>query len=141
MTWTSHLTIGFCLARFHNTDLILTLIGSITPDIIEMLMRPLYKYSYKAYLYHRGLSHSLVLFTVLTALAYKTPVFDLFLSIVLCHLFPDSLNATGVPIWNAKSKYLTLFGGVVRNFTVWEFAVAGAICLFLFFSKPISGVM
>jgi len=126
MIWPSHALIGFALAKGMGLNLPMCLLGSLFPDFVEIVS--------KKALVHRGISHSIVLWTVGLLASWHTPFMPFFLSACVAHLLPDSLNAMGVPVWDGVAgRRLTLFFGRLRNKTIAELIVTG-ILAFTFYA-------
>jgi len=126
MIWPSHALIGFALAKGMGLNLPMCLLGSLFPDFVEIVSRQA--------LVHRGISHSIVLWTVGLLASWHTPFMPFFLSACVAHLLPDSLNAMGVPVWDGVAgRRLTLFFGRLRNKTIAELIVTG-ILAFTFYA-------
>ena len=126
MIWPCHAAIGFSLAQGMQLNLPMCILGSLFPDFVEIMSRRV--------LVHRGISHSIVLWTVGLLASWNTPFMPFFLSACCAHLLPDSLNAMGVPVWDGVAgRRLTLFFGRLRNRTLAEILVTG-ILAFVFFA-------
>ncbi len=124
MTWPSHILVGIALAKGFGLPVPLVVLGSIAPDLVEMTVRPFLGTSQKSYIRHRSFTHSLALSAGGLFLFEGTGVFPFFVGMLFGHLMLDSLNATGVPVWDGSQRRITLFGGKVRNKTVTEYVIA-----------------
>ena len=124
MTWASHILVGASVAKIFGLNYVLTTLGAILPDLIEMFPKRMT---------HRGISHSVAISLVSLVLLWKTPLRDAWIGVVLGHLLPDALTMTGVPILDEKSRRLTIFGGKLRTASPGEFVVTGIIAFIAFF--------
>jgi inner membrane protein len=120
MTWISHLAVGSGIGYVFNLNLVAISVGSILPDLLEMV--------YPAHLKHRGVSHSFALHAICLALFWAiAPMRDLWLGVILGHLVCDSLTPQGIPVLSEQGYKLTFFGGRIRTGSIPEFALAGFI--------------
>ena len=136
MTWPSHILVGLALAKGFDISVPLVVVGSITPDLIEMTVRPFHGKKDKSYLRHRSYTHSLALWAAGFFLFQGTCLMPFFAGVLFCHLMLDALNATGVPVWDGSQRRVTIFGGKVRNKTMAEYVIAGLIAWAVFVIAP-----
>jgi inner membrane protein len=88
-------------------------LGAVLPDLVEMV--PGLK------LKHRGMSHSLMLHGVCLILFWNVPYFrDVWLGVLIGHLFCDALTVSGIPMAGETGMRATLFGGKIRTGTMGE---------------------
>lgn len=125
MTWISHIAVGTATAKFFGFNYYLAAFGSILPDLAERLL--------PGKVAHRGLTHSLALWSITLFLTWNQPQMRaVILGVCVGHLLMDSLTVTGVPVFDENSKSLTLFGGKIRTGKPGEYIIAGAIALIAF---------
>ncbi len=125
MTWISHIAVGTATAKFFGFNYYLAAFGSILPDLAERLL--------PGKVAHRGLTHSLALWSITLFLTWNQPQMRaVILGVCVGHLLMDSLTVTGVPVFDENSKSLTLFGGKIRTGKPGEYIIAGLIALVAF---------
>ncbi|MEM7827860.1 MAG: hypothetical protein QW561_00815 [Candidatus Aenigmatarchaeota archaeon] len=124
MTWASHIIVGGATAKVFGLNYILTTLGSILPDLAEVVT--------PKHVPHRGITHSVALWLAALPLLWSTPVRDCILGVVIGHLLMDSLTVMGVPILDENSRHITLFGGRIRTASAGEFAISGIIAFIAF---------
>jgi len=123
MMWVSHIAVGTSIAKVFGLNYILTMVGSILPDLVEFFSKKLR---------HRGVSHSIIISSLMMVAFWMTPVRDVWIGVMFAHLFMDSLTVTGIPLWGDKGMRVTLFGGRLRTGSVMEFVISGLVVLFTF---------
>lgn len=124
MTWASHIIVGSATAKVFGLNYILTTLGSILPDLAEMIT--------PKHIQHRGVTHSIALWLAALPLLWSTPLRDCILGVVIGHLLMDSLTVMGVPVFDENSRRITIFGGRLRTASAGEFAVSGIIAFIAF---------
>lgn len=123
MTWASHIMVGAAISKVFGLNYMLTTLGSILPDLVEMLSKKMS---------HRGISHSVVISLVALVLLWSTPIRDAWIGVVFGHLVMDSLTMMGVPLLDERSRRITIFGGKLRTGSPGEFVVSGIIAFVAF---------
>lgn len=131
MTWASHILVGASISKTFGLNYVLTTLGSILPDLVEMLSKRME---------HRGISHSVSISLTALVLLWPTPVRDVWIGVVFGHLFMDALTIMGVPVLDERSRRLTIFGGKLRTGTAGEFVVSGIIAFVSFVILNSGGV-
>ena len=117
MTWISHIAVGTATAKFFGFNYYLAAFGSILPDLAERLL--------PGKVAHRGLTHSLALWSITLFLTWNQPQMRaVILGVCIGHLLMDALTVTGVPVFDENSKSLTLFGGKIRTGKPGEYIIA-----------------
>jgi membrane-bound metal-dependent hydrolase YbcI (DUF457 family) len=124
MTWATHIIVGSATAKIFGLNYILTTLGSILPDLVEMVTPKRVQ--------HRGVTHSLALWVAALVLLWFTPMRDCLIGVVFGHLLMDSLTVMGVPILDENSRRITIFGGRIRTASAGEFAISGIIAFIAF---------
>lgn len=122
MTWVSHILVGSSAGKIAGYGYVLSAFGSVLPDLIEYIIPTK----------HRGISHSLAMWLILFAIGWITGIEQIraiLLGVLIGHLLMDSLTITGVPFWDEKGRYVTLFGGKLRTGTAGEYAIAIVIAI------------
>lgn len=123
MTWASHIMVGSATAKVFGLNYMLTTLGSVLPDLVEMLSKNMT---------HRGISHSVAIYLAVLVLLWSTPLRDCFVGVVIGHLLMDSLTMMGVPVIDERSRRITIFGGKLRTGSAGEFVVSGLIAFVAF---------
>lgn len=123
MTWPTHIVTGAALAKMFGLNYTLVVIGSLLPDLVELL---------STRLQHRGISHSVGIALVALVLFWNTPLRDAWIGVVFGHLFMDALTMMGVPVLDERSRRLTIFGGKLRTGSSGEYVLAGIIAFVVF---------
>lgn len=132
MTWASHLTVGYALARVTGMNPIAVGIGAILPDLVEKVA--------PQHLRHRGISHSLALHAVLLTLFASIPLLrEAWIGVIVAHLLCDALSPTGIPVFLEGGRNLVLFGGRLRVGSPMELALAAGILLLVIVVQPGGG--
>ncbi len=125
MTWASHVIVGSAAAKVFGLNYFLTAFGAILPDLAEMVIPKNVR--------HRGITHSVALWSVALVLSWKFPAIrDVILGVCVGHLLMDCLTVKGVPILDENSRYITLLGGKIRTASPGEFVVSGIIAFIAF---------
>jgi len=112
MTWASHIMVGAATAKVFGLNYVLTTLGAILPDLMEMFSKKMT---------HRGVSHSVAISLGALVLLWTTPIRDAWIGVVFGHLFMDSLTMMGVPLLDERSRRITIFGGKLRTGSPGEF--------------------
>jgi inner membrane protein len=115
--------VGAATAKVFGLNYVLTTLGAILPDLVEMLSKKMS---------HRGISHSVVISLVALVLLWSTPLRDAWIGVVFGHLVMDSLTMMGVPLLDERSRRITIFGGKLRTGSPGEFVVSGIIAFVAF---------
>lgn len=123
MTWASHIMVGAATAKVFGLNYVLTTLGSILPDLVEMFSKKMT---------HRGVSHSVAISLVALVLLWTTPIRDAWIGVVFGHLFMDSLTMMGVPLLDERSRRITIFGGKLRTGSPGELVLTGIIAFVAF---------
>ncbi len=125
MTWVSHIAVGTATAKLFGFNYYLAAVGSVLPDLVERLL--------PGRVAHRGLTHSLALWSITLFLSWNQPQMRaVIIGVCVGHLLMDSLTVTGIPVFDENSKSLTLFGGKIRTGKPGEYIIAGGIALIAF---------
>lgn len=123
MTWASHIMVGASIAKVFGLNYILTTLGAILPDLVEMLTKKMT---------HRGISHSVAVSLSALVLLWNTPIRDAWIGVVFGHLLLDALTMMGVPILDERSRKITIFGGKLRTASPGEFVFSGIVAFTAF---------
>ncbi len=123
MTWASHIIVGASISKVFGLNYMLTTLGSVLPDLVEMLSKKMT---------HRGISHSLLISLVALVLLWDTHIRDVWIGVVFGHLCMDALTKMGVPIIDERSRRITIFGGKIRTASSGEFVISGIIAFVAF---------
>jgi len=100
-------------------------LGAVFPDLIE--------YLYPKILTHRGLSHSVSIHGVILILVWNIPyVRDVWIGVLIGHLFCDALTPSGVPLSTEKGIRAVLFGGKLRTGSMPELIFVVVFSIFCF---------
>ncbi len=124
MTWASHIMVGAATAKIFGLNYLLTTLGAVLPDLVEILSRKMT---------HRGISHSVLISIAALVILWSSPIRDAWIGVVFAHLFMDSLTIMGVPLLDERSRRITVFGGKLRTASAGEFVVSGIIAFVAFF--------
>ncbi|MFN3480657.1 MAG: metal-dependent hydrolase [Thermodesulfovibrionales bacterium] len=130
MTWVSHILVGSSVGKLFGYGYVLSAFGSVLPDLIENI----------APVKHRGISHSLTIWLIVFVIAFLTNLqqaLAIMIGVLIGHLLMDSLTVTGVPLFDDRGRYITLFGGRLRTGTPSEYIIAiliAGLCTLAVFS-------
>lgn len=120
MIWASHMAVASSVSYVIGLNPVAMNLGAVLPDLLEMV--PGLK------LKHRGLSHSLTVHGVALILFWNIPyVRDVWLGVLIGHLFCDALTVSGIPMTGESGMRAILFGGKIRTGTMSEFMFVGAV--------------
>jgi len=123
MTWASHIIVGASISKVFGLNYMLTTLGSVLPDLVEMLSKKMT---------HRGISHSLLISLIALVLLWNTPIRDVWIGVVFGHLCMDALTVMGIPVIDERSRRVTIFAGRLRTASPGEFIVSGIIAFVAF---------
>jgi inner membrane protein len=125
MTWVSHILVGSSAGHIAGYGYALSAFGSVLPDLLEYVLP----------VKHRGISHSLIMWFILSVILWLTGIEQakaVVIGVLFGHLLMDSLTITGVPVYDEKGRYVTLFGGKLRTGTAMEYAISISIAVVTF---------
>jgi len=125
MTWVSHVLVGTSAGKLAGLSYVLSAFGSVLPDLLEYIVPGR----------HRGVSHSISVWGVLSVIGWLTGIDALkaiMIGVLIGHLLMDSLTITGVPLYDDRGRYITLFGGRIRTGSAIEYVIAGLIAGLVF---------
>lgn len=123
MTWASHIMVGASIAKVFGLNYMLTTLGSLLPDLVEMFSKKMA---------HRGISHSAVISALALVLLWNTPLRDAWIGVIFGHLAMDSLTIMGIPLFDERNRRITILGGKLKTGSPGEFAVSGIIAFVAF---------
>lgn len=113
MIWASHMAVASSVSYVTGLNPYAMNLGAVLPDLIEMI--------YPKTMKHRGMSHSLTLHAVCLILFWNVPYLrDVWLGVLIGHLFCDALTVSGIPMTGESGMRATLFGGKIRTGTLSE---------------------
>jgi membrane-bound metal-dependent hydrolase YbcI (DUF457 family) len=115
--------VGASIAKIFGLNYVLTTLGAILPDLVEMLSRKMQ---------HRGISHSVAVSIAALVLLWSTPLRDAWIGVVFGHLLLDASTMMGVPVLDERSRRITIFGGKLRTASPAEFVFSGIIAFVAF---------